>query len=72
MGKRRGPPVGAGLCGTRDGLSSFGLVAEQVARLLPAQAFAAGRDFEREYRRTRRSRRQFVECWAKTKKKLAA
>lgn len=48
------------------------VTAEQVARLLPAQAFAAGRDFEREYRRTRRSRRQFVECWAKTKKKLGA
>ena len=48
------------------------VTAEQVARLLPAQAFAAGRDFEREYRRTRRSRRQFVECWAKTKKKRGA
>jgi hypothetical protein len=48
------------------------VTAEQVARLLPAQAFAAGRDFEREYRRARRSRREFVEVWAKTKKKLGA
>jgi hypothetical protein len=46
------------------------VTAEQVARLLPAQAFAAGRDFEREFRRTRRARREFMEVWAKTKKKL--
>ena len=46
--------------------------AEQVAKLLPSQAFAAGRDFEREYRRARRARRDFVELWAKTKKKLGA
>jgi hypothetical protein len=48
------------------------VTSEQVAKLLPAQAFAAGRDFEREYRRVRRSRREFVEVWAKTKKKLGA
>jgi hypothetical protein len=48
------------------------VTAEQVAKLLPAQAFAAGRDFEREYRRARRARREFVEVWAKTKKKLGA
>ena len=48
------------------------LTAEQVAKLLPSQAFAAGRDFEREYRRARRARRDFVEVWAKTKKKLGA
>jgi hypothetical protein len=48
------------------------VTAEQVAKLLPAQAFAAGRDFERGYRRVRRSRREFVEVWAKTKKKLGA
>ena len=48
------------------------VTAEQVAKLLPAQAFAAGRDFERGYRRVRRSRREFVEIWAKTKKKLGA
>jgi hypothetical protein len=48
------------------------VTAEQVAKLLPAQAFAAGRDFEREYRRVRRSRREFVEVWAKTRKKLGA
>jgi hypothetical protein len=46
------------------------VTAEQVARLLPAQAFAAGRDFERGYRRVRRSRREFLDVWAKTKKKL--
>jgi hypothetical protein len=45
---------------------------EQVAKLLPAQAFAAGRDFERDSRRVRRARREFVEVWAKTKKKLGA
>ena len=48
------------------------VTAEQVAKLLPAQAFAAGRDFEREFRRARRARREFVEVWAKTKKKLGA
>jgi hypothetical protein len=48
------------------------VTSEQVAKLLPAQAFAAGRDFERGYRRVRRSRREFVEIWAKTKKKLGA
>jgi hypothetical protein len=48
------------------------VTAEQVAKLLPAQAFAAGRDFERGYRRVRRSRREFVEVWGKTKKKLGA
>jgi hypothetical protein len=48
------------------------VTSEQVAKLLPAQAFAAGRDFERGYRRVRRSRREFVEVWAKTKKKLGA
>ena len=37
-----------------------------------SQAFAAGRDFERESRRARRARREFVEVWAKTKKKLGA
>jgi hypothetical protein len=45
---------------------------EQIAKLLPAQAFAAGRDFERDYRRVRRSRREFVDVWVKTKKKLGA
>jgi hypothetical protein len=48
------------------------VTAEQVAKLLPAQAFAAGRDFEREFRRARRAKREFVEIWAKTKKKLGA
>jgi hypothetical protein len=48
------------------------VTAEQIARLLPAQAFAAGRDFEREFRRTRRARREFMEVWAKTKKRLGA
>jgi hypothetical protein len=48
------------------------LTGEQVAKLLPSQAFAAGRDFERGYRRARRARRDFVEVWAKTKKKLGA
>src|SRR5512133_2550284 len=36
------------------------VTADQVAKLLPAQAFAAGRDFERGYRRVRHSRREFV------------
>jgi hypothetical protein len=45
---------------------------EQVANLLPEQAFAAGRDFERETRRSRHARREFAESWAKTKKKLGA
>jgi hypothetical protein len=48
------------------------VTAEQVAKLQPAQAFAAGRDFERGYRRARHSRREFIEVWAKTKKKLGA
>jgi hypothetical protein len=48
------------------------VTAEQVAKLLPVQAFAAGRDFERESRRARRARREFVDVWAKTKKKLGA
>jgi hypothetical protein len=48
------------------------VTAEQIAKLPPAQAFAAGRDFERGYRRVRRSRREFVEVWLKTKKKLGA
>ena len=45
---------------------------QRVANLLPEQAFAAGRDFERETRRSRHARRQFAESWAKTKKKLGA
>ena len=45
---------------------------ERVASLLPEQAFAAGRDFERETRRSRHARREFAEVWAKTKKKLGA
>jgi hypothetical protein len=45
---------------------------ERVASLLPEQAFAAGRDFERETRRSRHARREFAESWAKTKKKLGA
>src|SRR5215218_7836267 len=48
------------------------VTAEHVAKLQPAQAFAAGRDFERGYRRVRRSRREFIDVWAKTKKKLGA
>jgi hypothetical protein len=45
---------------------------ERVANLLPEQAFAAGRDFERETRKMRHTRREFAEAWAKTKKKLGA
>ncbi|HJQ88198.1 MAG TPA: hypothetical protein VJ820_12155 [Propionibacteriaceae bacterium] len=45
---------------------------ERVATLLPEQAFAAGRDFERETRKMRHARREFAEAWAKTKKKLGA
>ena len=45
---------------------------ERVANLLPEQAFAAGRDFERETRKSRHVRREFAEAWAKTKKKLGA
>ena len=45
---------------------------ERVANLSPEQAFAAGRDFERETRRSRHARREFAEVWAKTKKKLGA
>jgi hypothetical protein len=45
---------------------------ERVANLLPEQAFAAGRDFERETRKVRHVRREFVEAWAKTKRKLGA
>jgi hypothetical protein len=45
---------------------------ERVANLLPEQAFAAGRDFERETRKVRHVRREFAEAWAKTKKKLGA
>ena len=45
---------------------------ERVASLLPEQAFAAGRDFERETRKSRHARREFAETWAKTKKKLGA
>ena len=45
---------------------------ERVANLPPEQAFAAGRDFERETRRSRHARREFAESWAKTKKKLGA
>ncbi len=45
---------------------------ERVASLLPEQAFAAGRDFERETRKVRHARREFAEAWAKTKKKLGA
>jgi hypothetical protein len=48
------------------------LTTEQVVHLLPAQAFAAGRDFERESRRVRRARREFVNVWGKAKKKLGA
>jgi hypothetical protein len=45
---------------------------ERVSNLLPEQAFAAGRDFERETRKSRHIRREFTEAWAKTKKKLGA
>jgi hypothetical protein len=45
---------------------------ERVATLSPEQAFAAGRDFERETRRSHHARREFAESWAKTKKKLGA
>jgi hypothetical protein len=44
----------------------------RVANLSSEQAFAAGRDFERETRKSRHIRREFVEAWAKTKKKLGA
>ena len=45
---------------------------ERVANLAPEQAFAAGREFERESRRVRHARREFAEAWVKTKKKLRA
>ena len=45
---------------------------DRVANLAPEQAFAAGRDFERETRKSRHIRREFAEVWAKTKKKLGA
>jgi hypothetical protein len=41
-----------------------------VADLTPELAFLAGRDFEREMDKARRSRRQFVREWAKITKKL--
>ena len=41
-----------------------------VAELTPELAFLAGRDFERETEKARRSRRQFVREWAKIAKKL--
>ena len=43
-----------------------------VAGLPPEQAFAAGRDFERETGRARRVRRQFVREWAKITRRLDA
>ena len=43
-----------------------------VADLTPELAFLAGRDFEREMDKARRSRRQFVREWAKITKKLAS
>jgi hypothetical protein len=43
-----------------------------VADLTPELAFLAGRDFERETDKARRSRRQFVREWAKIAKKLDA
>jgi hypothetical protein len=45
---------------------------DRVAGLPAEQAFAAGRDFERETRKSRHARREFAEAWAKTKKKLGA
>ena len=41
-----------------------------VADLTPELAFLAGRDFERETDKARRSRRHFVREWAKIAKKL--
>jgi hypothetical protein len=41
-----------------------------VAELSPELAFQAGRDFERETDKARRSKRQFVREWAKIGKKL--
>jgi hypothetical protein len=43
-----------------------------VADLSPELAFLAGRDFERETDKARRSKRQFVKEWAKIVKKLDA
>jgi hypothetical protein len=43
-----------------------------VAELSPELAFLAGRDFERETDKARRSRRQFVREWSKIIKKLDA
>ena len=43
-----------------------------VAELSPEQAFLAGRDFERETDKARRTRRQFVREWSKIIKKLDA
>ncbi len=43
-----------------------------VSDLTPELAFLAGRDFERETDKARRSRRQFVREWAKIAKKLDA
>ncbi len=43
-----------------------------VGGLTPADAFAAGRDYERGRQRDRRARQDFVERWAKTVRKLGA
>ena len=43
-----------------------------VADLSPELEFLAGRDFERETDKARRSKREFVRDWAKVVKKLDA
>ena len=52
--------------------TSGGAALLMVAELTPELAFLAGRDFERETDKARRTRRQFVREWAKIAKKLAA
>ena len=43
-----------------------------VAELTPELAFLAGRDFERETDKARRTRREFVREWSRIAKKLDA
>ncbi len=56
----------------RQDRSAEAATRERLADLSAAEAFEAGREFERNAVKTRRTRRDFVKLWGKTAKKLDA
>ena len=60
------------LAQVHDDRSSEAAALLMVAELTPELAFLAGRDFERETDKARRTRREFVREWSRIAKKLDA